>query len=119
MTDKTYTHATYQTTCPTFIAPNLLPEGVKFTINWAWEPGNHVLSLDEAAEARFEKYYAEKPHAAGLVIQPSPVEQFNAHVVGEGTIPKDAVLDLAEVLTKPAQPGPTEAGGKIAQDLKK
>lgn len=114
-----YTHATYQTTCPTFIAPNLLPEGVKFTINWEWEPGNHVIPIDEAAEARFAKYYEEKPHASGLVIQPSPLDQHTASIVGEASIPKDAVVDLSEVLTQPAKPGPTEAGGKIAQDLKK
>jgi len=107
--------ARYQTLSPTFIAPNLLPEGTIFTIGDDYEPGPHLLPLDDAAEkamAKWEKKVGKAAEAA------APLDLTTGMTV-EGTVglKEPEVLDLASAQTERAKPGPTD-GGKIESAAK-
>lgn len=100
----------------TFIQPNLYPEGA--VIDYTGPVGPQFEPLDDAAQEMIDQYYAKNPgvslHAIGAINHteeppPLPEVKLVSVVVNEPEIP---------VINLKSEPGPTELGGKIAEDKK-
>lgn len=113
--------AKYQALTKTFIAPHLIEEGQVFTISDSFEPGIHLLPLDEAAEAAFEKYEEKRRKLNLPPATLDPIEQLPNTITSiedPAQAQPDLSISLAEAAAGPAKPGPTDGGKVLSHDGK-
>lgn len=113
--------AKYQALTKTFIQPHLIAEGQVFTINDEFEPGPHLLPLDDAAGAAMDRYEEKRKE---LNLPPGtiePVEALPNQIISLDEAPAqeaDLSISMAEAQAGKAQPGPSDGGKVLGVDGK-